>query len=258
MFNWAILRKQLTENPITFAMPKKNADKPVERIQWSPSQIREIFSSPMFTGTASLQGYREKSGTKVEHDEKFWIPLIAVWSGMRLDEIGTLSTDEIKCEDGIHIFDLRRRPTEGYRRLKNKTSARPIPIHPVLIELGFLKYVEQQEEWVFPNLPHRPNSDTSTTAQFSKWFGLWRDRNCFGIDDKKQDFHAFRHSFKDACRRHNASDKLNDELTGHSGSSDVRVSRGYAARTSLEALDKIMSQVSYDDFPIDRIKKFGG
>jgi hypothetical protein len=43
------------------------------------------------------------------------------------------------------------------RRIKNKSSERAVPVHPKLIELGFLGYVaarrrEGEKAWLFPTV----------------------------------------------------------------------------------------------------------
>lgn len=87
----------------------------------------------------------------------YWIPLFCLYQGMRVSEASQLYTDDIIMIDGIacvsliedeqadvienDLVDVARSSTE-YRRLKNMSSRRTLPLHPKLIELGFLKFWE--------------------------------------------------------------------------------------------------------------------
>ena len=107
------------------------------------------------------------------------------------------------------------------KRLKTSSSHRRIPIHPELIRLGLLDYVqmlkEGQSDRLFPKLVENVNNQY--TAAFSKWFGRYL-RGTIGITDKRKTFHSFRHGFKEACRVAEIPKDLHDKLTGHM-SSDV-------------------------------------
>jgi integrase len=256
LFRFAVSRKLAPENPVTAAMPKKRDDVLREREAWSPEQIGAMFAKPVFVGASSLAGYRAETGDLVRHDAKFWLPLIALWSGMRLDEIGAMRKDELKAEDGIWFFDLQGRPLVGYRRVKNAQSQRVVPVHQRLIELGLIRYAEAQAEWLFPELPHDAEDDGATTRHISKWFGHWRRANGLFDPDRMQDFHSLRHSFKDSCREAKLAEDVHDRLTGHAGSSNQQTSRGYGKGGSLKLLSDSMNSVEHPQFPMDRVQPF--
>jgi integrase len=85
--------------------------------------------------------------------------------------------------------------------------------------MGFLDYVEERrasgDKLLFPDL--RPDSLGNPTGNFAKWFG--RHLRKLGISDKskdeRKDFHAFRHSFKQACRDARIEEEVHDAITGH-------------------------------------------
>ena len=72
--------------------------------------------------------------------ERYWLPLIAMLSGLRLDEACQLYTEDVKMIGGVWCFDVN---DEGDKKLKNVSSTRIVPVHPSLIGLGLLGYVEQ-------------------------------------------------------------------------------------------------------------------
>lgn len=59
---------------------------------------------------------RSTASSLILRDEAFWLPLIAVFSGLRQEEIGQLHVADIQREDGMWFFDINKRPP---RMLKN-------------------------------------------------------------------------------------------------------------------------------------------
>jgi hypothetical protein len=252
MFSFAMDNFGLAENPVTKAMPKKRDDvKTVmrEREWWDPQQLAVIFAKPLFRGATSLSGYRDKPGSLVANDHKYWLPLIALWSGMRLDEIGASLRAEVVDQGGVWFFDLRKRPLAGARRVKNRMSQRIVPIHKKLIDLGFINYVESQIEWLFPDLPHDGAEPSDTTKNFSKWFGNWKRKNGLHDPERKQDFHSFRSNFKDACRRAGIAEDVHDLLTGHAGDDNQKTSRNYKGADDPIFLSDVLNKVAIPAFP---------
>ncbi|EKT4522055.1 site-specific integrase [Pseudomonas putida] len=75
----------------------------------------------------------------------FWLPLVGYFTGARTNEIAQLDTADIRVIDGHPCFDFCPDPANTLEAKRIKTGeARQVPIHPRLIELGFLQYVESQ------------------------------------------------------------------------------------------------------------------
>jgi integrase len=101
------------------------------REPFAPSDLAAIFASGVFTrGERPLAGCGEAA---------FWYPIIALLSGMRLEEIaglrlGDLAQDE---ETGRWYFDVN---THAGRSVKTASSVRKVPLHPELVRIGLLRY----------------------------------------------------------------------------------------------------------------------
>jgi integrase len=78
-----------------------------------------------------------------DHPERYWIPLIGLFYGMRLNEIYQLHLEDIREEGGLLCFDINKK---GDKELKTASSRRLIHVHPVLLDLGFKEYVDAEEE----------------------------------------------------------------------------------------------------------------
>jgi len=246
---FAVSRSHIASNPVTATIPKKADDNSKERDAWSPDQIKAMFAKPLFTGCASLLGNRDEPGILVEKDSKWWLPVIALWSGMRLDEIGATRTDELKrdAEFDVWFFDLTKRPLKGPRRVKNKQSQRIVPVHTKLIELGFITYAQKQGEWLFPDLPHDGPESGDTTKQWSKWFGRWWRANGLHDAELVNDFHSFRHNFKTACQAARIAEDVHDKLSGHAGTASQKVARSYA-KAEIAFLSASINTISHPTF----------
>src|SRR5690606_32218623 len=126
-----------------------------DRDPFSLGQLEKIFRAPIYTGCQSAHDW-SKPGNEVLIDSgRYWVPLISLFSGARMGEIIQLRTSDVREEEGIVHFALL--DEEDDQRLKTANARRRIPMHPELVELGFLKLVERRrkadEARLFPDLP---------------------------------------------------------------------------------------------------------
>jgi integrase len=202
-----------------------------------------LFSSPVFVAGARPKGGRGEAA--------FWLPLLALYTGARLSELAALTAGDVVIErpSGIAILAITEDLDQG-RTLKTLASRRVVPIHPELIRLSFLSFVEDicrdhgRPTRLFPLLT--PGSRGGLGEGWSKWFG--RYIRSIGITNTASVFHSFRHGFKDALRTAGVDEDVNDALTGHVGPGTV--ARKYGAkemvrRFGLERLASAVSQVRY-------------
>ena len=81
----------------------------------------------------------------------FWVPLISIFSGMRMGEITPLYLDNIKEIRGNHrekrwCFDIVEEPDRPDKKLKTLSSRRIVPIHDTLIDLGLIELIKILKE----------------------------------------------------------------------------------------------------------------
>jgi len=207
VFEIAVANDLVANNPFHGVKLVKPKVERKARVPFDSDDLKRIFSSPVFS-----QGVRSAGG---KGEAAIWIPRIALWTGMRLEEIGQLAVADIKEADGIPFIHVTDVGGNG-KKLKTATSRRRIPVHPALIAAGFLDYVakmrEERQSRLFPLVLSAHG--LQATASWSTWFGRYL-RNVIGIRDERKVFHSFRHGFKDACRRCGISKEIHDRLTGH-------------------------------------------
>ena len=127
----------------------------------------------------------------------FWICAIGLYHGFRANEIATLKTTDIIEDFGTICIDLKipDEVVKGERRGKSKTIPRRLPMHPVLIDLGFPEYVASRPEGlIFSDLPK--SKDGYRSRKISDW--ATETVNSLGWKGQKLSYHSFRHTFLDA------------------------------------------------------------
>jgi integrase len=190
------------------------------RQPWELEELKLLFGSPIY-----LQGERPLGG---KGEAAYWLPLVALFSGARLNELAPLCVDDVKLDtaSGVRFITVIEDADAG-RSVKTDSSVRAVPIHSELVRIGFIEFVDhvRQNEGssarLFPKLTPGPKGGFGEA--FSKWFG--RYKRDLGIDNPSSVFHSFRHGFKDALRAAGVNEDVNDALTGHSGGNSV--ARGY-------------------------------
>lgn len=202
------------------------------RRPWKDDELQQLFSQPLFTT------YETPKGKKSGSDAAYWVPLMALYSGARIGELSQLRTCDFGVLDGIPMLTITD-SGEG-QRVKSDAGLRSIPIHPELVRLGLLEYVqairEAGHESLWPILridPERPG------LTLSNWFGEYR--RSVGLTERYPDFHSFRHSVRTRMARAKVPEKVQDSITGHEtqGSVGTKVYQDVSLEDRLEAIQAI-------------------
>ncbi len=226
-------------NPTVGVKPQDRKRKE-RRLSYDISDLNLIFGFPVFaSGERPLGGGGEAAK---------WLPLLALFSGARLEELGQLRTTDVGREGEISFIDINTH--DDGKRVKNCHSRRKVPIHPQLVALGFLDYVEerrlQDDSRLFPEL--RPDDHGQVTGNWSRWWGRYARRN--GLTDVRKVFHSFRHTFKSACREAALGKEIHDAITGHS-SGDV--GDAYGEGYPVSVLGYEIAKVSYPGLDLSHL-----
>jgi hypothetical protein len=205
-----------------------------EREIFSKADLKTIFGSPIFT-----DGWRTDGG---KGEAAFWLPLIGLLSGMRLNEIAGLRLHDLREDedDGVWFFDINRK---SGRSTKTVTSIRRIPVHPELVRVGLLRY----RAWLVDqgSRPSDPLWPGLKASSWSKWINGYLGSKC-GITEATKVFHSFRHTFKRMTRDAGLYEELHDAITGHANKDSV--GRDYGKGFSIKPLAKAMARI---ESPVD-------
>lgn len=166
------------------------------------------------------------------YPERFWGPLLAPHVGGRSNEIHQLLLSDIVDHAGIlciHITDelppekrTRKKSSKSGKRdpdkaLKTASSRRIVPVHPLLLEVGFKEYVDQLrasgETRLFPWIV---KGERGWGVNPGKWYGRNVTKVLFPDQERLKVFNSFRHSFDDELKNMaDIRDSVQLYLMGH-------------------------------------------
>lgn len=247
ILKYATTEKYINENPAQgLTYKKKDKTKGKKRYPFDTEQLNKIFQAPLYTGCQNDGPGYNKPGPNIYKGTRFWIPLIALFTGMRLNEICQLDLTDFTKKDGIDLLVVREENDEGEdtKQLKTETSIRQIPIHPELKKIGLMEYVErlrkQKETKLCPDL--RQSKLGYHSDLMSKWFARFLIN--VGAKKPKTSFHSFRHNFRTALGNAELSHDVTVRLGGWSSDS---VESKYLGELSPKVLYKGMRKVLYPE-----------
>lgn len=239
MLNWASEEGYLDKVPGRKVAVAGKKQKAKTGGPYSREDLELIFSTPVYTGRAS-EARASTVGDYIFKDGKFWVPLIGLFSGMRLGEIVQLHRSDLVCVDGVWVFDINRAEDED-KKVKTETSLRQVPVHTTLIGLGLLERRTNDKlgKRLFPDL--QPGQNGFYSHNFSKWWSRYGET--FGFRGEKKVFHSFRHLFTDALRDLEAPDYVLKAVLGHS---DKSITASYGHGAKLAVRQSYIDRVAFD------------
>lgn len=226
----AVKSQQLSSNPAQGLMLNDKRRDDELRKTYSTDEIKSIVSNlPRDTN----------------RPERYWIPIIAMHSGLRLDEICQLYVCDIQRIDDVWCFSVN---DEFDKKVKVEASKRIVPVHPKLIESGFLQYVEGMKGYprLWMKLSWRKEDGYSNG--FGNWFRRFNRQHV--TDDPQKVFHSFRHNVADTLKQKGVSEAAIAELLGHAHASITtsRYGKRYQPKVLLDALEQLDYGVTIPEY----------
>jgi integrase len=185
-------------------------------------------------------------------DDAYWYPKIALYTGMRLNEVSELMVNDFCIEEGINYISLFDKV------LKTDSSERKIPIHSKLIDLGLLDFVEsrRKEKLKVLFVQSRIGKDKPNKDGWGEKVSRWYNRSCLkkvGVDKSLEaengymvDFHALRTTFISCCKRKGLSGYIVKQIVGHMDDDDITFGvYGSEVSTKLEAMKDVIEKIDY-------------
>ena len=203
IFGWGVKNRRLPSNPaagITITMAERQ-------------RVRDPgFTDEEATAILTKALRHEPRGKELPKTTaaKRWVPWLCAYTGARVGEMVQLRKKDIRQVDSFWVLKIT--PDAG--TVKDRRF-RDVPIHPHLIELGFIDFISQQ-----PNgyLFFDPSENGG-------WKGPWQAvKNRLGElarevvpDPGVQPNHGWRHRFITQAREHGIDPELRRMITGHRG-----------------------------------------
>ena len=179
---------------------------------FTAEEVQRLFGGPEFVVHAAQNAAR------------YWVPLLGLEAGLRINEAAQLRVRDFRELEKIWCVVVtasrlsqsgQRTPIDRRQRIKTFAGRRMLPLHPQLIKLGLLDYVEQRKaagkEFLFdlswfakPGFGHYPTRDF---ALLTKATGVHQN--------KRKVHHSFRSGLSQELEKHGLIDSLIDRFLGH-------------------------------------------
>lgn len=231
VYNYSLQNEQMGErrDPFTGVTVTGAKNAKSSRQEYTLEALKKVFRDP--PALASIPASAGKHAA-------LWVPLIALFTGARKEEIASLLMDEVidlVFGDLIYVHFKDNK----LRKLKKDSCERRIPMHSELIRLGFKEYVgvirASGAERLFPGVVC---SDSVTD-----WF-VPHVKSRIGETGFKQDIHSFRHTFKTAARNVPLDQEIHDAITGHKTQG---VGGDYGSIAGVKTLKREIDKVTFPD-----------
>jgi integrase len=131
MFTWAEKHGHYEgKNPAAGFIDKSSDGTGPKRRPWRQEELQLLLNGPIWTGSQS-EYFRSRPGKVVVKDGKFWVPLLGLYAGLRMEEACKLRAEDVRQTAGIWVLDI---VGGAGGRVKEDSSNRTVPVHPLLVE----------------------------------------------------------------------------------------------------------------------------
>jgi integrase len=256
IFDWLGGKGFAVTNPLTEIKVRKpkRADPRKKRRPFTNKEVVRLFALPLFVGAAASSGkLLYKPGSILVSGWRFWVPLICLYTGMRLNEVCGLAVADIKEEDGIPYFHVRDELLN--QSVKSDAGRRKVPLSDALILVGLLDFVAEMRsagrERLFEELQPDPDGYFSTAP--SKFLNdlVRRIKDADPDDPGKLVFHSTRHTVVSRLRSAGVRQDVSMSIVGHEAG---EVHAGYGD-CDIPALKAAVNKISYLGLDISTIRQ---
>jgi len=197
-------------------------------------ELNRIFSQPLFTGCLGddePNGWRKPGSVNIRED-RFWIPLLLLFTGARPSEIAGLEVADVVVEHEVpHILII----PNSLRDLKNAPSKRMVPIHRIVLDAGFVDFAKDTSRHddvrFFPLVEQQFFVEKATGETRKKGLSIapiMRQFNRSLLADAQANADrgsakCFRNTFEQEAAAQIQSDEIRRRLTGRDLQSTVKI-----------------------------------
>lgn len=237
----------------SFTTKQRNTTTP-DKQRFHDYQLKELFSHPWFSGCESLKRSNQ-SGKLLLNDSRFWVPIVALYTGTRAAELGGLKITDVKFQPVPHFIIQ----ANEYRGVKSGEK-RLVPLLDALQNLGFVEYLKKIEksgaDRVFPDwIANRTEIAGQEVWQWAngniiRAFNRSVVKKLFPIASKETrsplSFHSLRGSFKKLMYETNQI-VLADQVIGHKME---KLNQRYLGSFDIVELYQAFHKLNYDNVEI--------
>ncbi|WP_108860243.1 site-specific integrase [Ruegeria sp. Alg231-54] len=201
-----------------------------QRKPFSPEQIRFLYTE-LTTNPSGL----------VRKDSHKWGMLLGIFTGARLNEICQLGIKDVQQECGTWFLNITDEGDDDNKSVKSTAARRKVPVHPDLIRLGFLDFVDSRRNGtrLFPDYNYNANGG------YGRALGRWCNESFLpklGLKEPGLVFHSLRHTVVTRLGQANVAEPIIQCIVGHARSGvtqEVYLREGYTLDQLGEAIRRL-------------------
>lgn len=203
--NWAVEKRRLDDNLATRVVVRVPKRVKLRERDFTTVEAMAILVASIQPSTDKISAYQALA--------RRWVPWLCSYTGARVAEIGQLRGSDVTEIDGF--WTLRITPEAGTQKAN---TARIVPLHPHLIEQGFLAVSARSGNtpmFYDPTLVRKPSATNRHAKKVGERLAEWV-RDQVGITDREiQPNHGWRHTFKTMTIEAGIPERVADAIQGH-------------------------------------------
>lgn len=201
-FDWAERHGHSPHKLFEGMKVQKAKDAVTERRPYTHQQARLIFTE-----------LTDNPSRIVRSDSHKWAALLGLFTGARLNEICQLEIADIKQDGDIWYLNITDEG-DNKKRVKARASRRKVPLHPELIRLGLLDFVNSRGKGtrLFPDYSYSANGG------YGRSLGRWYNETFLpklGMKEPGLVFHCLRHTMVTRLAQAGVAEPVYQCLVGH-------------------------------------------
>lgn len=124
LFSWMVKEGYVEANVFDNLHIQPGSSKQLERT-FSDEQLAKLFASALFTGSEGpdKRGIHKPGSCRVR-DWRFWLPILAAFTGARQAELAQLEIKDIGTQEGVYYLRVTNSGEDPGKSVKNKFSVR--------------------------------------------------------------------------------------------------------------------------------------
>lgn len=228
-FDWAERHGHTPHTLFEGMKVKKDKASESERKPFTPDQTSLIYTE-----------LTENPSELVRKDSHKWGMLLGMFTGARLNEICQLDIADVQHNRDTWFLNITDEG-EDTKSVKSKAGRRKVPLHPELIRLGFLDFVDSRKNGtrLFPDYSYSANGG------YGRNLGRWCNESFLpklGIKQPSLVFHSLRHTVVTRLGQANVQEPIIQCIVGHARSGvtqEVYLREGYTLEQLSEAIGRL-------------------
>ncbi|KAA0077808.1 phage integrase N-terminal SAM-like domain-containing protein [Tardiphaga sp. P9-11] len=201
LLGWAVSNNRLPDNPAQGATIKLGRRLKLRSKGFTDQEALDVLRHAM--------AYKPRGDAPKLAAVKQWVPWLCAFTGSRVGEMLQLRKQDVRLEGGHWVALIT--PEAGTVK---SNEAREVVLHPQLVELGFVDFVQQSDVGHLFITPRPRDGDLMAPIKTA--------RNKLGAfvrevvaDPNVDPNHGWRHRFKTVGRECGVADTVLDALQGH-------------------------------------------